>query len=201
MAGGAGLAGGFTANLPSALGIYDPMIFNQADFDPTAGYADHKYSISIDYSMAYSSPDFTLPTATEKLINNAQVSGFYKLSQNHWIGAEIGFDEFNQSYDYMNEGMIELRKQMPQLFYYGIAYRMSMPELFLPYSVYPFGELFGGGTVSGPYFKASAGIKWRVARNIDFAISYKYGRLFYNVQDKIYFSDKYGMNYSLSYNF
>ncbi|MFP4527263.1 MAG: hypothetical protein ACLFQX_01830 [Candidatus Kapaibacterium sp.] len=192
---------GFATNLRSGLSQYDPFIYNNDIMDYSNGYADRNFSIAINYASLSSFPDFTIPSAAGEMAANAEITGLYKLSVNHWIGVEIGIDRFNQAFDYMNAGMPESYRQSPELWYYGVAYRLAMPEMIVPYAIYPYADIFAGGTVAGPYFKGEAGINWRVTPHIDFSIAYKYGRLIYNVQNEIYFSDKMGLNYSLSYNF
>jgi hypothetical protein len=125
-----------------------------------------------------------------KMYAHTGFSGSYRFKENHEIGIEIGFDYFSQEFA-SNAGTVDYR-QNPLLFYYGGTWKYTPTYLAIGSRVYPYMQLFAGGTSTGPLFKTGLGASVRLFGNMYLTGGAEYGRLIYNVEGTMYNSSKLG---------
>ncbi len=132
--------------------------------------------------------------------SNFSITGLYKVDQHHAFGFEIGRQQFSQDFTYLSGGRKIHQLQNPDLLWYGVTYRLLLPEFSFANYVMPYARVFGGGTVAGPLVRGQAGMQYR-AGDVAVSVGLEGAYLFYNVQNTLYASGKYGLTVGLNYNF
>jgi hypothetical protein len=142
------------------------------------------------------------PTISPSVIapfNNSGLAAYYNLSDKFAIGAEIRQETFFQVYNGYDEyGQYTIYEQQPNFTSYGLILRYSMPYYgkFLPYV-----QLNAGGNKVGALGRLMIGTKYKLYDDISFSLGLEYSNLFYNYQSGRFNASKFGLNYSIFYNF
>ncbi len=143
-------------------------------------------------------PSYSVVNNDLPFYSNFSIGGSYKLNTYHSIGLEVGSEQFNQKFSLSN-GLDY--SQSPELLWAGISYRFTPKDWLIPYTLYPYSELFAGGTTVGPLFRVQAGVNYMIYNNIGVSFGVEYGVLYYNVENNIHNSQKYGITSGVNFNF
>lgn len=147
-------------------------------------------------------PQFDSPSFESSRLQNPgesyAIAFWYAVNDFHSFGIEIGQEAFNQEFK-TADGLQYL--QSPVLLWGGASYRLSAKEWIAPYYLYPYVQQSIGASTIGPISKSQIGIVWQVASPISINIGMEYGVLFYNVNSKLYNSQKFGITGGLNIGF
>jgi hypothetical protein len=102
-------------------------------------------------------PSREVETSERDLINNLSVSVRYNLTNNHSFGVEGGSETFPISV-VSSDGTIEKKTS---LLWGGMFYRFTTDPFVAIGGLQLFGQVLGGGTVSGPMGKLTTGMVWQ----------------------------------------
>lgn len=149
--------------------------------------------------------DFRDNTGISRNKNDFSMRGYYKLSDDFYLGVEFGKERFNQDF-YTNNGKIHYQ-QSPELWYYGVTSMYAWHNAFtVPNVIYPYGSLFVGSNSAGMVTKLQSGISWGFLSyaSMNFGAEYSYllypsdGNFFGN---NLYYTQKFGFVAGLSVEF
>ncbi len=159
-----------------------------------------KFMLAINKSILGTAPPTNI-TRNDIIWNNATLIFNYRLDNSNFIGIEIGWQDFPQEFTRtINQNIFE-QKQMPVLFYGGASYSYNLSPLFNLETMEPFSQFSIGGTSIGPVFGAALGTYINIYKNFGLNLTGNFNILLYNVEDKIYTSDKFGLKIGLFYGF
>ncbi|HPO63735.1 MAG TPA: hypothetical protein PK762_11705 [Candidatus Kapabacteria bacterium] len=139
-----------------------------------------------------------LPSAQEPLFINQGIALIYKLDDNNSFGIEIGQEHFLQQFVRKIGEQDYIYTQNPVLFWYGGFYKLSLPSIGYKNIIVPYAQVFAGGTTSGVIGRGQLGIQYNYDNFLKFYVAGELSSLFYNVQNKINRTDKFGITYGLS---
>jgi len=139
-----------------------------------------------------------LPSAQEPLFINQGIALIYKLDDNNSFGIEIGQEHFLQQFVRKIGEQDYIYTQNPVLFWYGGFYKLSMPSIGYKNIIIPYAQVFAGGTTAGVIGRGQLGIQYNYDNFLKFYVAGEFSSLFYNVQNKINRTDKFGITYGLS---
>ncbi len=168
-------------------------LFNYSPLDNT------NYSIRIrNLQNLSNNSEFSSINNNVPFYNDLAIGSWYKIDNYHSIGVEFGMEKFAQQFK-LNNGLEYL--QNPEFLWAGISYRFAMKELFVPYILYPYSEVFAGATSVGPLFRVQTGLNYLITNSIGINIGVEYNALYYNVEGTIYNSNKLGVTSGINFNF
>ncbi|MDQ1267092.1 MAG: hypothetical protein QG635_2245 [Bacteroidota bacterium] len=159
-----------------------------------------KFSVNVFYLSSNSVQDVGLPTNSDSWLRNFGIGAYYKLSPSHSIGIEFGNESFSQQFITTQSGKPDNFRQNPNLFWYGIAYRFTIRDMFGDI-IQPFGQLFAGSAEVGALVKPELGMNLRLYQNVSMSAALHWGILIYNVEGNYYNSEKFGLTWGLNYSF
>jgi hypothetical protein len=134
--------------------------------------------------------------------NNLSFSALYKLNPYWAFGVEVGLEAFTQIFNYRNEdGQNNKYYQNPQLLWYGVTGRFTMPEFLWEDVVYPYAQITVGGTSVGPVVRPQIGLMVQPTGLLRLNAGLEAPYLFYRVSGITYGSGKYGLSFGGSVNF
>lgn len=135
------------------------------------------------------------------LWNNIDLSLSYNISQSHSIGASIGWKDFSQTFNRTIGKNQYQQQQVPMLFYGALLYAYDFSNIISTKNINPYIQVSAGGTSIGPIMGIDLGTNVNVYRNMGVSAAAGYNLLFYNVENKIYNSDKLGLKFGVFYGF
>lgn len=160
-----------------------------------------KYKLELSYKMSnlnYSSPKLN-SQIFEPSSNNFEFGVGYKVSRLNQIGIIFGRDNFPQSFMHSIDGVEYKLVQNPDLYYLGISYKVLPELLFNQNYILPYVHTLISGTSVGPYLKVQSGFELNLFKRLYVFGGIENGNLIYNVDNKIYSTNKvnfvYGMNF------
>ena len=164
-----------------------------------AGNGNAHFIVSLNNFSGRSNPTVGPASQSTGLwFANMNASVLYKLTDVQSLGVSVGQEQFAQVFT-VDNGINQLRyKQNPMLFWYGLSYKVSMIDLGYNRVLYPYGEVFGGATQAGPLGKCQLGFELKPSDNVSFNLGAELGSLVYNVQNKLYMTNKYAIIYGFS---
>ncbi len=139
--------------------------------------------------------------ANNALWNNASLSFSYNLSKSHTLGAELGWQDFSQNFSRKIGPNQFKQNQVPMFFYGRFLYSYNFSQLLTLDKLQPYLKLSIGGTSVGPIVGSEIGAYFNIYRNYGLILSGNFDMLFYNVENKIYNSDKFGLKLGAYYGF
>ncbi len=102
-------------------------------------------------------PSREIESSEKELVNNLSVNVRYNLTNNHSFGIEGGQETFPMNV-VGSDGTIE---QKTSLLWGGMFYRFTTAPFVSLGGLQLFGQILGGGTVSGPMGKLTTGMVWQ----------------------------------------
>jgi hypothetical protein len=181
----------FSNNRLANQNIYSDFIKEVASILPK------DYSFQIRSISAKSLDEVNIPSSGS-LFNNLSLAFSYNIDEHNTIGIEVGQEQFSQRFSRIIDGQSFQYTQNPSLFWYGAKYTLNLPELAIFNSIVPYAQIFGGGTISGPLAKAQIGFNYNINSFISLNLAAEAGKLFYNVQNTYYSSDRIGFTYGIN---
>ncbi|MCX7879555.1 MAG: hypothetical protein N2517_02735 [Ignavibacteria bacterium] len=145
-----------------------------------------------------SDPEVKLNLEEKSLLNNTSVAIGYNLSQNSNLAFEFGQEKFPQKFKLNVYGDNLYYKQNPLLWWYGIAYQLSILKIFRWENFQPYARIFAGATTVGPLFRGSIGFKYSPDNRINLFIGWEGSYLLYKVQNVHYNTRKSGLMYGVT---
>jgi hypothetical protein len=139
-----------------------------------------------------------VPSQSNPWFNNMAVGASYNLKKNHEIGAEVGQEAFPQKFERKLYGDDLTYYQNPILFWYGVTYKYSLKQIFVPNVFYPYFQVMGGFTKVGPLGRAQIGLSYSPDKRVTFNLGLEGTALWYNVQKAVYDTKKIGLTYGIS---
>lgn len=159
---------------------------------------DYKYEISLSNLHTQSSyPDGLSASKSMQFDFNAR----YNLNTNSSIGINLGKDKFPQEFSREIQGKQFTQIQSPDLYYLGLTYRYNYFQSPTNPGLLPFFDLTLGATQIGPLLKGQIGVNIPVWNRIELNLGLLNSLLIYNVDNRIYSTNKlnfvYGLNIKL----
>lgn len=179
-----------------SLGTIIPInIFNS---ESANYYDDSKYILSFKRINTKSEPNVDNLNSNESFFDNFVLTAIYRLDDNNAVGLQYGRERFGQEFDILVNGKTHVQSQNPVLNYAALTYRLSVnPEIFE--SIFtPYFQTSAGLSTIGPVAKMSLGSSIRLMDGLSVFGEIDGAALWYNVNDKIYNTLKYGVNYGIS---
>lgn len=162
---------------------------------------NYRYEISLRTNTQKSTTPVINDNFDKSKVENFEFSAGYHLSPIHQLGFVIGRDNFPQSFAHSIDGQQFIQVQNPTLFYYGGFYKLSPQNLFNQNLLLPYLFAFGGGTSIGPFFKGQAGFELGLFDRLSLIAGIENSILIYNVENKIYSTNKINFVYGLNVKF
>lgn len=162
---------------------------------------DYKYEISLRTNTQKSTTPVLNSNFDKSKVENFEFSAGYHLNPIHQLGFVIGRDNFPQSFAHSIDGQQFIQVQNPTLYYYGGFYKISPQNLFNQNLLLPYLFAFGGGTSIGPFFKGQAGFELGLFDRLSLIAGIENSILIYNVENKIYSTNKINFVYGLNVKF
>jgi len=159
-----------------------------------------RYMFVISKSISGAAPPLGI-SPNNSVWNNSTMKFNYKLNNSHIIGAEIGWQDFPQIFTRTIDQTIFEQKQMPMLFYGSALYSYNFAPILNLDIVEPFSQISIGGTSIGPVFGVSIGTYVNIYNHFGLNLTGNLDMLLYNVENKIYNSDKFGVKVGVFYGF
>jgi hypothetical protein len=162
---------------------------------------NHKFEIS--YRM--NTPNSITPGINSNLYSdtkqNFELSAGYNLASSHQIGLVVGRDNFPQNFSHVIDGQEYKMMQNPNLYYLGFGYKFTPRYILTQSYLLPFAYTLVSGTAIGPYIKLQGGLELNFISRLSMFVGIENGNLIYNVDNKIYSTNKvnfvYGLNIKL----
>ena len=133
--------------------------------------------------------------------NNTSVSVLYNIFNDFHTGVEYRRETFFQRFVGVDEkGDSNRYEQQPNFESAGLLLRYSNKDFNL-YGIYPYGQIVLGGTNVGFIFRYGFGFKYSPFNNLSFIIGLNSSSLFYSHGGKPWQSNRYDLNYGLSFEF
>ncbi len=139
----------------------------------------------------------SLPSGSKPWFSNMGAALIYQINNNHSIGVSIGQEQYGQNFTRLTDGVVYSFKQNPMLFWYGLTYKLTLPELLYANVIYPYATVVIGGTTVGPLGRIQAGLTYQPDKRVSFTLGAEASALYYNVQNNIYSSKKLGFTYGI----
>jgi hypothetical protein len=159
------------------------------------------FNITMRGISGYSFPNIAQPTDNNKLFANLSIGLFMINSNNHSFGIEAGQEPFGQRFTH-NDGERTFEvEQNPMIYWVGIAYKYTFPNIEKLGGFRPFGQCLLGFTELGPIFRSLGGLQFIAGNGFGFMIGLEGSLLVYDNQRKRYTTGKLGLSYGLTYNF
>lgn len=157
-----------------------------------------------EFSFNTSQVQVSTPNNTISSNNSAYTFDFGAkkiLNRTQKVGLSIGRDIYPQSFSRKIDGKSYTQVQSPQLYYIGLTYQYVPSYFFAQSYVLPVLSAFAGGTSVGPLVKFQLGTELSFFERISLNFGVENTTLFYNVENKIYSTNKvnfvYGINFKL----
>ncbi len=131
-------------------------------------------------------------------INQFDFNTLYYLNSSNAIGLNVGYENFPQEFTRTIQGKQFLQIQSPNLLYMGISYRYNYFQVPFGGAFIPYFDLTIGGTQVGPIIKGQIGANIPVWNLIALNIGLHNSMLIYNVENKIYSTNKFNFVYGLN---
>lgn len=185
--------------------IYSNLIPSAENFDISTllkGILPSLYNYEFSFNSSTSQISTPNNATIGKQISYSFDLGAKKIiNRNHKVGLNIGRDFYPQSFSRNIDGKSYTQVQSPQLYYLGLSYQY-IPSYFLAQSyVLPVFSAFAGGTSVGPLMKFQLGTEFSFLERFSLNFGVENTTLFYNVENKIYSTNKvnfvYGINFKL----
>ncbi len=135
---------------------------------------------------------------SQNITDQYAIAIYYNLDENQAIGLEFGIERYPQIFDHKNLGKYY---QNPRIFWIGAGYKLSLQDLGIEKTLYPYTQLELCYTTIGPIIRPQVGLVFKPINEFSIFAGYEAAMLFYNVDGKILNSGKYGLIYGLSFNF
>lgn len=134
-------------------------------------------------------------------INQFDFNARYYLNSNNAIGINIGYENFPQEFIRTIQGKEFTQIQSPDLIYLGISYKYNYFQSPIGDLLIPYFGLTIGGTQVGPIIKGQLGANLPIWDIIAINLGINNSFLIYNVENKLYSTNKlnfvYGLNIKL----
>ncbi len=156
------------------------------------------FNLSFRGFSTRSNINIDVPSQSNPWFNNMSAGASYNLHPNHALGVAIGQEAFAQVFNRKLYGEDLKYFQNPLLFWYGATYRYSLKQLFVPNVFYPYIELMGGFTKVGPMGRAQVGLSYSPDKRVTLNLGLEGTGLWYNVQGKVYQTNKIGLTYGVN---
>jgi len=130
--------------------------------------------------------------------DNMSLSGIYRLNSNHAFGIEVSYQNYNQEFPIIIGDQKYTLIQSPKLLAITPFYKYSTN---LTNYLSPYIQAGIGATSVGPIGKLVIGGEVKLVASLKANLSYGASALIYNVDNKLYSTNKYGFVYGLSYGF
>jgi hypothetical protein len=156
------------------------------------------FNLSFRGFAAQSNVNVNVPSQSNPWFNNMSVGASYNVTPVHAVGVEVGQEAFPQKFIREHYGEELTYAQNPILFWYGASYRYSLKKVFIPNVLYPYVQVLGGFTKVGPLGRAQLGLSYSPDKRVTFNLGIEGSALWYNVQNKIYNTNKIGLTYGVS---
>lgn len=133
--------------------------------------------------------------------NNTSVALFYKLFKDFQAGLEYRRETFFQRFEGLDDkGKLNRYEQQPNFESWGLVLRYANKDFNL-WDIYPYIQLYGGGTKVGYIVRGGAGLKYSPFTNLSFILGIGSSSLFYNHNASPWQSNRYDLNYGISIGF
>jgi hypothetical protein len=156
------------------------------------------FNLSFRGFSTRSNINVNVPSQSNPWFNNMGVGASYNLAKNHELGVEVGQESFPQKFNRQVYGEELTYYQNPILFWYGVTYRYSLKQIFVPNVFYPYFQVMGGFTKVGPLGRAQIGLSYSPDKRVTFNLGLEGTALWYNVQKTVYDTKKIGLTYGIS---
>ena len=181
--------------------VSDFAMFGQNSFMNPNAFVNPDYILSFNKINGKSTNENPNLVNNNSIPENVEFVGLYKVGEGSYLGVHLARESFGQQFNVTKNGLSVVQNQTPVINWVGATYRF-MPQIDLlsdKASVYA--QATAGGSSIGPVGKTSLGAIINIIYGINLNISAEYGILLYNVDGKIYNSNRFGINYGLAYTF
>lgn len=161
-------------------------------------YIDEESRLSLHFRNFSSKNvnNISVPQMESPIINNIAASIFYQVSDNLFLGVELGQENFQQEFKAKN-GDYQINVQQNYLAFWGggnIRYKFKKLSDKIT-NIQPYTNLFIGSTDRGPLVKPSAGLVYLVSNDFSIFAGVEYSVLYTKYDTVWYNSQKYGLTY------
>jgi len=178
----------------------DNVLTSTASINPVASY-ETDYTVYLRGYSAKSNVNVNVPSQSNPWFINMGLGAAYNINNEHRVGVEIGQEAYPQVFQRSSWGEELTFYQNPVLFWYGATYRYSMTDIIIPDVLYPYAQVMGGFTEVGPVGRAQLGLSYRPDERVSFNLGLEGSGLWYNVDNTIYNTKKFGFTYGVSINY
>lgn len=161
-------------------------------------YDDSKYILSFKRINTKSEPNIGELDSKESFFDNFVLTAIYRLDNYNAIGLQYGRERFGQEFDILVNGKTHIQSQNPVINYGALTYRLSVNPEILESIFTPYFQTSAGLSTIGPIANMSVGSSIRLMDGLSVFGEFDAAALWYNVNDKIYNTLKYGVNYGIS---
>lgn len=156
-------------------------------------------SLEVRGGQYWNMPEASLNPSKYSMFNNTSITVLYDISKHFSIGLDIRQETFFQRFD--GEDIYSLPvtyEQQPNFTSYGIVFRYDSRS---NKSIRPFYQGIVGANKIGLIGRASAGLAYSPYSDISFLLGLEYSYMGYAHQNKLFGSQKFGLNYGVSFKF
>ncbi len=133
--------------------------------------------------------------------NNSSIRLFYNLDENFAIGTELRQETFFQKFTGVNkDNNLVQYEQQPNFTSVGLLVKYQNKQWNV-LGIYPYIQLFGGGTNVGYITRTLLGLRYSPVYNLEFYLGGEYSKLFYQHQKNKFQSGRFDLNYGISVRF
>jgi len=133
--------------------------------------------------------------------NNTSLSVFYSLFNNFHLGAEYRRETFFQRFEGLDENAkLNRYEQQPNFESIGLVLRYADKDFNL-WGIYPYFQIYGGGTNVGYIFRTGVGLKYSLFNNLSFVLGAGSSSLSFKHNGTSWQSNRYDLNYGISFEF
>lgn len=152
---------------------------------------------SMAFTASVPDPDLTVPNTMMPVA----VGAHYRLSDEHAIGMDAGYEAFPQEYSRTINGQTDVYRQAPSLLWIGATYRYTAMGLNVAEVLTPFVSGTIAYTTVGPLIRSSVGVKITPEYRLSLILGVEGTALFYPIQSQFFSTRSLQLTYGISYRF
>ncbi|MFH1051162.1 MAG: hypothetical protein V1779_09585 [bacterium] len=197
-----------------AQGLYSLNSFNEQTrmnrINPTVQF-DDSYIGSVREDLGFSLEIVNMenwfdisPTISPKeynKFNNTSITLLYSFLEDFQVGLDYKRETFFQRFEGKNEkGDLYRYEQQPNFTSYGMVLRYANKDFSL-WDIYPYGQFVLGATNVGYILRYGGGLRYSPFNNLSFVLGVGSSSLFYKHDGSPWQSNRYDLNYGISFEF
>lgn len=152
---------------------------------------------SISTKGAFNNHYPSVPQFSVQEFNSFEIAVWYNKGRNSF-GVQGGRQAFAQDFTTDN-GLNYL--QVPDIYWVGASYKRYLLNNDIFGFIAPYSSVMAGATSIGPVFRLESGFEFKITNGVQVLLGLEGNSLMYNVDNKIYNSNKLGVIYGLQYSF